>query len=156
MKMPRCSTRVVLFFALAVLCAGCALLDDDDSARLEIGVSASSDTLAPESPIELTVKAFNSGEKPILLGIGSSSCWMSAVVRIDGVDLPIVDDRICTQDVAGQELAAGASRVESFSWSGTVIGDTGFEQLEPGTYRVYGKAGEFLSESFITIEVIAF
>ena len=88
-----------------------------------------------------------------MLGFGSSSCRLFAVVRVEGGDLPVVPDRICTDDYGPQDLAAGESRVESFLWHGSVYRDDGTEQLEPGTYRVHGKAGPFVGHAFVTIEI---
>lgn len=68
------------------------------------------------------------------------------VVRVDGIDRFVPEDRVCTADLATHALEPGSSRTETLAWTGAAqLGDgpESIDLLPPGSYelRVFAREG---------------
>jgi hypothetical protein len=145
----------VLLPGFMVGCEKCTNLEPAENDDLMITISASDSVTSSSDPVDITVMAENIGEARVVWGHGSSSCQLEAFVAIeDGNFYLAVSSRICTDDVIEQGLDPGESRSESWSWDGQIIEDGGIKALPPGEYEVHGAAGEWLSSTFVKIEVL--
>ena len=134
----RLLAAVLLLGAAGLASAGCDDLFGGTDLDLTLAVS---DTLVgPDRPVTVTITATSTGDA-VAWGQGSSSCQLTAVVRVDGRDHSI-DLRGCTDDLVLQGVVAGGTRVEQWSWSGEYLTDTGFEPLPTGRYDLFALAGD--------------
>ncbi len=118
--------------------AGCDDLFGGSGLDLTLAVS---DTLVgPARAVTVTLTATSTGDA-VAWGQGSSSCQLTAVVRVDGTDHSI-DLRGCTDDLVLQGVTAGGTRVEQWTWSGEYLAESGFEPLPAGRYHLYALAGD--------------
>jgi hypothetical protein len=130
---------VTLFLtAVGLAATGCGDLFGSSDLELTLAVS---DTLAgPDRSITVTVTATSTGDA-VAWGQGSSSCQLTAVVRVGGADHS-VDVRGCTDDLVLQGVVAGGTRTEHWTWSGEYLVDGEFVTLPAGRSRLYALAGE--------------
>jgi len=129
---------VALLGAAGLASVGCGDLFGGSDLQLTLAVS---DTLVgPERPVTVTLTATSTGDA-VTWGQGSSSCQLTAVVRVAGRDHSI-DLRGCTDDLVLQGVIADGTRVEQWTWSGEYLVDTGFEPLPAGRYELYALAGD--------------
>ena len=148
----RANSLAVASLLLAV--AGLASMSCDDlfgGSDLDLTLSVSDTLVGADRPLTITLTATSTGEA-VAWGQGSSSCQLTAVVRVDGKDHS-VDLRGCTDDLVLQGLVAGASRVEQWSWSGQYLTDTGFEPLPAGRYELYALAGDLERSEGVGVRV---
>jgi hypothetical protein len=113
--------------------------------EIVVTVAVEPASLAPGDTVTITVLAENAGQKTIEFGRGSSSCRLSAVVRIDDMDYAVYAPRACLKDLVPWTLAPGESRTESWPWAGALAAVDTMYLLPPGTYELLGAAGPFLS-----------
>jgi hypothetical protein len=147
-------TRFLNALAVAAYAGLGAAACDDDESDLHITISASQSVASETDPTTLTVSAENRGPVRIDWGMGSSSCQLEAVVRVDGIDLLVIDvGRGCTDDLVPQGLEPGDSRSESWVWRGDAVRDGSMIALPAGTYEVRGLAGDLANSDPISIEV---
>ncbi len=139
----------ILLAAAGLAAMGCDDLFGGSDLDLTLAVS---DTLAgPGRAVTIILTATSTGEA-VVWGQGSSSCQLTAVVRVDGKDHS-VDLRGCTDDLVLQGVGAGGSRVEQWSWSGQYLADTGFEPLPAGRYELYALAGDLERSDGVAVRV---
>jgi len=131
--------RASLFLTAVVLvAAGCGDLLGGSNVELTLTVS---DTLVgPDRSITITLSATSTGDA-VAWGQGSSSCQLTAVVRVDGADHSI-DRRPCTDDLVLQGVVAGGTLTEQWTWSGEYVADGVLDTLPAGRYRLYALAGD--------------
>jgi hypothetical protein len=129
---------VVLLAAGGLAAMGC----DDlfGGSGLDLSVAVSDTLVGPDRPVTVTLTATSSGDA-VAWGQGSSSCQLTAVVRVAGRDHSI-DLRGCTDDLVLQGVTAGGTRVEQWTWSGEYLAESGFEPLPAGRYHLYALAGD--------------
>jgi hypothetical protein len=140
--------------ALAVVLVAMALYSPAGSADngLIVTMEVEPATLSAGDTLTVWVSAENPGPVPIEFGIGSSSCQLGAVVRLEDGDHPASAPRLCLKDLRPWSLAPGGRRIESWAWAGAIaVGDT-IRQLLSGTYELRGAAGPYLSAP-IEVEV---
>lgn len=141
----------------SIMCALVAILatsacDDDD---IVLTILSQGGTASASSSVELTVTAVNRGDTRVVWGKGSSSCQLSAVVRLGLRDVEAAIPRGCTDDLAEQGLDPGESRTETFEWQGSVDLGPRFEPLPPGLYQVRGAAGSEWVSDAVEIRVVS-
>lgn len=134
------------------LISGTAACDDDD---ILLTILPHDGTASSSEPAELTVTAVNRGDSRVVWGKGSSSCQLSAVVRVGRRDLEAVTPRVCTDDLAEQGLDPGESRAETLEWGGAVVLDGRVEVLLSGLYEVRGAAGSEAVSDPVEIRVVS-
>lgn len=128
----------MLLTAVGLAAPGCDDLFDGSDLDLTLAVS---DTLAgPDRAVTVTITAISTGAA-VAWGQGSSSCQLTAVVRVDGSDHSI-DLRGCTDDLVLQGVVAGGTRVEPWVWNGEYLTDVGFAPLPAGRYTLHALAGD--------------
>jgi hypothetical protein len=109
---------------------------------IDVTLDANSAVTSTSKPVALTVTTRNTGSDRVCWGLGSSSCQLGAVVRVEGRDVAVLGDGDCTDDLAELCLAPGDTRMEVFPWDGSILGENGkFIRLSQGAYRVRGTAG---------------
>ncbi len=122
-----------------VALTGCSLFDQSD---VEVEVSVNPATITDTVAVVVTVSAHNGGLFAANLGLGSSSCILSAVVDVAGRKALVSQNRFCTADVTKQTIPPGEIRVESWEWAGRVFLDGQGMKLAPGSYEIRGVAGK--------------
>lgn len=146
MRTVTLSTAVLLAIAL------CSHAGSADS-RLIVTVEVEPATLSVGDTVTVCVVATNSGDMPVEFGVGSSSCQLDAVVRLEDGDYPANAPRLCLKDLRPWVLAPGDRRSESWNWAGSVaVGDSTW-RLPPGKYQLLGAAGPYLSAP-VEVEVV--
>ena len=148
---------IVPVVGLTIFVSACSLFEDETrhtDPRVEVAISATDSLVSPAHPTSLTVKADNRGSSPVLLGRGSSSCQLAAVVQIGSQQYRVAELRPCTADMVEQWLEPGESLIERWEWDGRILRDHAGELLPPGKYRAWGVAGKWTSRSAVEIEVI--
>jgi hypothetical protein len=131
--------------------ASCAELEPPGPLLVTLAVVGAQ--ASPSDPAVITVTAANNTTTRISWGAGSSSCTLAAAVRVNGVWLPILGERICTTDTTEHALDAGKTRTEAFGWYGHVRRNGQTELLAPGTYLIRGQAGTMGASRAVTITV---
>lgn len=134
--------------------AGLASVACDDlfgGTDLDLTLAVSDTLVGPDRPVTVTITATSTGDA-VAWGQGSSSCQLTAVVRVDGSDHSI-DLRGCTDDLVLQGVVAGGTRVEQWSWNGQYLTDTGFEPLPAGRYELSALAGDLERSDGETVRV---
>lgn len=145
--------KLAVVLILALTNAGCFFRDGQESASLRITISSTGKTTSSLEKTQLNVTAENRGGRRAEWGVGSSSCQLESKVRVGGRLYLIAADRPCTDDISAQGLDAGTARTENLPWSGQIWKSGNLVQLEPGSYEVYGAAGDFLSRTSILIDI---
>jgi hypothetical protein len=132
---------------LSVTMSACALTAPES---LHVVAVAENAVATPEQPAVIEVAVTNEGNRRVTYGLGSSTCRLHLLVRVEGSDRFVATDRVCTADHRTYTLEPGASRMETLEWDGRAwIGDEAV-QLEPGEYEVRGAAGhKAMSEPLI-------
>ena len=120
-----------------------------NDASLVVTIVSSSPRLVSGEPVTLTVAVENRSDSLVTFGSGSSSCQLVSFVVVDDRMALIPVDRVCTTDAAPYRLAAGQRRSESWQWTGEALIGNERKMLAPGTYAVYGGAGEFRSPQLL-------
>jgi hypothetical protein len=134
--------------------AGLASVGCDDifgGSDLDLTLAVSDTLVGPDRPVTVTITATSTGDA-VAWGQGSSSCQLTAVVRVDGSDHSI-DLRGCTDDLVLQGVVAGGTRVEQWSWSGQYLTDTGFEPLPAGRHELFALAGDLERSDGVGVRV---
>lgn len=132
--------RVVALGPLAsvLIAAGCGdILGGSD---LVLSVTVSDTLVGPDRPTRVTLTAVNDGDA-VAWGQGSSSCQLTAVVRVDGKDYAI-STRPCTGNLVLQGAAGGETLTEQFEWQGAYLVGDAVAQLPAGPYHLYALAGD--------------
>lgn len=122
---------------LLLAAAGCG--DLFGGSDLELTVEVSDTLVGPDRTSSITLSATNSGDA-VAWGQGSSSCQLTAVVRVDGDDYPI-DVRPCTDDLVLQGVGHGMTLTEAFSWNAEYVVGGKLDTLDAGRYQLYALAG---------------
>jgi len=121
---------------------------------VEVTISASDTTVSPSQPVTLTVKATNRGKSRVLLGVGSSTCQVNAIVLVNSNWEVAQTMQFCTADIVEQWLNPGETRSESWPWLGAIIKPGATEALPPGRYLIKGRSDNFVGRRAIAIEVV--
>jgi hypothetical protein len=149
---PFAKRRLAVVVLLAA--GGLAAMGCDDlfgGSGLDLSVAVSDTLVGPDRPVTVTLTATSTGDA-VAWGQGSSSCQLTAVVRVAGKDHSI-DLRGCTDDLVLQGVVAGGSRVEQWSWNGQYLTDTGFEPLPAGRYELHALAGDLERSEGVAVRV---
>ena len=133
--------RLAALMVLAVIGQAAAGCDDlFGGSGLDLTLAVSDTIVGPARAVTVTLTATSTGDA-VAWGQGSSSCQLTAVVRVEGTDYSI-DLRGCTDDLVLQGVTAGGTRVEQWTWSGEYLVESGFEPLPAGRYHLYALAGD--------------
>jgi len=135
--------------AVGLAAAGCG--DLFGSSDLELTLAVSDTLVGPNRSITVTLTATSTGDA-VAWGQGSSSCQLTAVVRVDGADHGI-DLRGCTDDLVLQGVVAGGTLTEHWTWSGEYVVNGEFVTLPAGRYRLYALAGDVERSSGTAVRV---
>jgi hypothetical protein len=144
-------SRTVIAISGVVALAGCAELGPPGSLQVTLAVTGAH--ASPSDPAVITVTAVNNTTTRMSWGTGSSSCTLTAAVRVAGAWVPILGERVCTTDTTEHALDAGQTRTEAFGWHGHVRRNGQTELLAPGTYLIRGQAGTMGASRTVTITV---
>lgn len=140
-----------LLFLAGVGAAAVGCGDLFGSSELELTLAVSDTLVGPDRPITVTISATSTGD-PVAWGQGSSSCQLTAVVRVDGEDHSI-DVRGCTDDLVLQGVVAGGTLTEQWTWSGEYVVDGVLDTLPVGRHRLYALAGDVERSSGTSVRV---
>ncbi len=142
--------QLFLLSAIGLIMIGCSKSNQDED--YIITISSSEIVTSIQEPVTISVTIENLSENEISWGSGSSSCQLTAFVRINNKDYSI-DIKFCTADYSPWILDPNETRTESWNWIGEYFHDSVFDTLDSGTYTIYGAAGDWISESPIEVEV---
>ena len=119
--------------ALALATASCSLGNATDAGTINVylDVNDSQLTVGQESII-ITVTARNVGYSSLSL-TGPSDCLLFVEVRDQQGNVVWSSNGGCTGAQVTQEIAAGADKVQSFTWNGS---NNGGGLLAPGLYNI--------------------
>lgn len=152
-KLPtRIITLSFLVGGLLMANPGCDATTGIDG--LDVVLTLSSSDVSVSDSVTLTVTATNAGSERIVWGHGSSSCQLTAWVRV-GLRTVQIDDRACTEDLAPQGLDSGESRTESWKWNAVVFDAGTVDTLPPGGYRLVATAGDAAHSETRLVRVLA-
>jgi hypothetical protein len=126
----------------------------EPASPLQITMDVRDAQASPSDPALMTVTVINHTSTRVVWGTGSSSCTLGGAVRVGGTWLPILAERICTEDMAEQGLDPGKARTEAFSWFGAVRRNGRTEFLPAGTYEARGEAGSVGVSRAVTITIV--
>ncbi len=135
---------------------GCSLFSEENNLEESyiITISSSSISASNREPILITVTIENTLENTISWGSGSSSCQLSALVRINKNDFQLPINRYCVTDMVNWELNPGQTRSESWNWVGEYDDGSLIDTLGIGNYSIYGTAGDWISKFPVEVEII--
>lgn len=144
-----------LLLATLLWMAGCNITETlrGGEGTLAVTIESSGRTVSASEPVELTVTAYNQGERRVIWGRGSSTCQLDFSVEIGGTLYPGASRRACTDDLSEQALGPGERRRESFEWDGSVLRGGEIRPLPRGSYKVYGTAGPYRSAPLTLVVV---
>jgi flagellar hook capping protein FlgD len=125
--------HVLAASALALASSSCKLGDVTDAGTINIylGVNDSQLTVGQES-ITITVTTRNVGYTPLTL-TGPSDCLVFIEIRDHQGGLVFNSNVVCTGAQVTEEIAAGADKVQQFTWDGS---NTAGAALPPGLYNI--------------------
>lgn len=104
--------------ALAVLSTSCSLGDVTDAGSINLYVEVDKSTLSVGETMAITVTARNVGFEPLSL-TGQSNCLLYVEVLNNQGQVVWNSNTACAGAVVSEEVAAGAEKVQSFTWDGT-------------------------------------
>lgn len=125
--------------SLALLSMSCSLGDTVDAGSINVFVEVNDSQLTVgEESITITVTARNVGYDPLQL-TGPSDCLVYVEIFSPQGSLVWTSGQqpMCQGATVTEDIAAGATKVQSFSWDGTNTAGAG---LAPGLYLVRGVA----------------
>ena len=154
------SRRTRMHLATVLICAvsvaaGCGsnTCEPNRLPDLVVTLEASSLTVSPQNPVNLTVRIKNNSDEQLIWGSGSSTCRLWAVVLVEGHELLTVPMPFCTCDFVNYHIEPGETDTQVDVWNGQVW-DQGIIDLPAGEYGVVGVAGKLRSEP-ISIRVLS-
>lgn len=150
--MIKCKIKqLFILSAIGLIMIGCSQSNQDED--YIITISSSEIITSIQEPATISVTIENLSENEISWGSGSSTCQLKAFVKINNIDYSIFIHRACTYDYIPWVLDPGHIRTESLNWIGEYSHNSVFDTLDPGTYTLYGAAGDWISDSSIEVEV---
>lgn len=130
--------HVIGAFTLALMATSCSLGDSDDAGSITVDLDINPGTLPIDETMTISVLARNVGSTPLTLsGPGDCLLYIEVLDTQGQIVWQSNSAGACTGAIVTEEIAPGASKVQTFTWNGTSLAGA---RLPSGFYFIRGIA----------------